>query len=166
MTYMRQNMAIRRTLAVALCMFVVFTLAGTAQAKPWVRKAALDGRYSGKIVPQNCTWVPTLGCEDWWYRYRVTWDFTPTSNGARFRWALADRDVRLRYVKGKGYYVGRYESPRGRFVTRYKLWVTQQIRVDGDYVAYKIKGTQFYFKKSAPATHHSLATYTLVRKGG
>jgi hypothetical protein len=139
---------------------------GTAEAKPWVRKASLDGRYSGKVVPQNCYWVPAYNGEDWWYRYRVAWDFTPTWYGATFRWDAANIDVKLNYVEGEGYYLGRDVSGGGRYVTRYKLWVTKQIRLGGGYIAYEIEGTRYFYKKSAPATHHSLAIYTLIRKGG
>lgn len=146
----------RLSLFVLLVMSVIGT---TAEAKPWVRKAKLDGLYVGKWTMQTCTWI---NCDKLDRVSAISWTFTPTDYGAYMHSNTGDYNLKLDYVEGLGYY--RAKVRRERYHTAvYKMWVTQQIRVDGVYTAYKIEGVSREWARRYPK-YGDTGSYAAVRK--
>ena len=150
----------RRLLGVLVCVALATSLASPAAAKPWVRKAAFDGLYVGKVVTISC--VGFRNCPSPGQAQKVSWRFTPTATGADMYSNTGKYRVKLDYVEGLGYYTGKV---RFKYTTaRFKMWATQQVRVDGTYTAYKIKGSVREWARRAPKKFNSTASITVVRK--
>jgi hypothetical protein len=140
---------VKKPLVAVLAVATALSVAAPATAAPWVRKAAVDGAYSGRYRRTECTYTR---CPDRTAAFRIGWVFTPVAGGIRLRAPATGWRMFLRWVPGEGTYVGTNAADANR--TR-RVWfrVTRQTLIEGVWTARELRGTMRTWWTTMPRFH-------------
>jgi hypothetical protein len=148
-----------KRLVIATLLLCLLAVASEAAARPWVRKAEVDGRYAGKGHRTECTYT---NCDEMPSHDRINWDFTPIDSGVAFYSITGDYHTRLDW-KRAGYYFG--ARPYGaHWMSSRKVTALKQVRSDGVWIATKL-GVTFRTWRIGAARYHDAFEFIIWLNG-